>query len=102
VLEALDDLKHQIQEYQDEGEMTRRLEWSLLAKVQAARFYVRHDRPHAAAHRLEAMVNQIWAQRGKEISKPAAADLIHQANALIRRLMSDDEDDDRDDDKRRH
>ena len=77
--------------------MTERLERSLLAKVRSARYYIQHGREHAAAHKLESLVHQIRALRGKEISRPAAADLIHRANVLIDRL-TDDDDDDRDDD----
>ena len=98
MIEALDDLKEKIEEYEEDGDLTQRLERGLLAKVRSARYFVRHDRNHAAAHKLEAMVHQIRALRGKEISRPAAADLIHRANVLIRRLSADDGDDDRDDD----
>jgi hypothetical protein len=78
--------------------MTERLERSLLAKVRSARYYIQHGREHAAAHKLESLIHQIRALRGKEISRPAAADLIHRANVLIRRLSAEDGDDDRDDD----
>ena len=96
LIEALDDLKEEIEDYEEDDEITERLERSLLAKVRTARYSVRHDRNLAAAHKLEAMVHQIRALRGKEISRPAAADLIHRANVLIDRLSDDDDDEDDD------
>jgi len=79
--------------------MSERLERSLLAKVRSARYYIQHGREQAAAHKLESLVHQIRAQSGKQITRAAAADLMHRANVLIDRLTDDDDDDDdRDDD----
>jgi cell division septation protein DedD len=94
LIEALDDLKERIKDYADDGKISEQLEWSLLAKVRAARYSVQHDRYDAAAHKLEALVHQVRAQRGKQITQGAATDLIHRANALIGRLDDDDGDDD--------
>ncbi|HKY84706.1 MAG TPA: CARDB domain-containing protein [Anaerolineales bacterium] len=88
ILEALDRLKEDIEDYVEDGEIGRMLEGSLLAKVRVARVHVLHGRMQSAANRLEALVEQIEEQRGKRISRPAAADLIRQAEAVIGRLLS--------------
>ena len=99
LLQAIDRLRERIQDYEEDEKMSERLERSLLAKVRSARYYIQHGREQAAAHKLESLVHQIRAQSGKQITRAAAADLMHRANALIDRLTDDDDDDDdRDDD----
>jgi hypothetical protein len=90
ILEALDQLKKAIEDYVDDGEIDKRLQGSLLAKVRVARVHFLHGRMRAAADRLDDLVDQIEEQRGKRISRPAAADLIRQSRALIRRLLAGD------------
>ena len=98
LLQAIDRLKERIKDYEDDDKMTERLERSLLAKVRSARYNIQHGRVQVAAHKLEALVHEIRAQRGKQITRVAAADLMHRANVLIDRLTDDDDNDDRDDD----
>jgi hypothetical protein len=90
ILEALDRLKEDIEDYVEDGEIGRMLQGSLLAKVRVARVHFQHGRMRAAADRLDDLVDQIEEQRGKRISRPAAADLIRQSRALIRRLLAGD------------
>jgi pimeloyl-ACP methyl ester carboxylesterase len=99
LLQAIDRLRERIKDYEEDEKMSERLERSLLAKVRSARYHIQHGHESAAAHKLESLVHQIRAQRGKEITRAAAADLIHRSNVLIDRLTDDDDDDDdRDDD----
>jgi len=101
LIQALDNLKERIKEYEQDGKMTERLERSLLAKVQAARYFVQHHRYHAAADKLKALIHQVEDERGEQITRAAAADLTHRAKDLVRRLSddNDDDDDDGDDDR---
>jgi hypothetical protein len=92
VIEALDKLKKDIEDYGEGGQIGKQLEGSLLAKVRTARLHVQHGRETAAANRLEALVDQIEEQQGKRISRPAARNLIRQAEALIERLGGDEDD----------
>jgi len=93
VIEALDKLKKDIEDYGEAGQIGEQLEGSLLAKVRTARLHVQHGREAAAAHRLEALVDQIEEQRGKRISRPAARNLIAQAEAILDRLVDDEGED---------
>jgi len=94
VIEALDKLRKDIKDYGEAGQIGEQLEGSLLAKVRTARLHVQHGREAAAAHRLEALVDQIREQRGKRISHSAARNLIGQAEAILDRLLEADDEDD--------
>jgi len=97
VIEALDKLKKDIEDYGEADQIGEQLEGSLLAKVRTARLHVQHGREAAAVHRLEALVDQIEEQRGKRISHLAARNLIRKAEALIERLGGDEDDNHNDD-----
>ena len=92
LFEALDQLRAAIEDYAERGEIGQLLKGSLLAKVGVARVHLQHGREAAAANRLEALVAQIEEQQGERISRPAARNLIGQAEALIDRLGGDEDD----------
>jgi hypothetical protein len=94
LIEALDKLKKDIEDYGEADQIGEQLEGSLLAKVRTARLHVQHGREAAAAHRLEALVDQIEEQRGRRISHSAARTLIGQAEAILDRLPEADDEDD--------
>jgi hypothetical protein len=97
IIEGLDGLELAVKDYVKAGDIAPQLENSLLAKVRGARFSVQHGQYHAAANKLEALVHQVRALRGKKVTRAAAANLIHRANVLIERLSDDDGDEGRDD-----
>jgi hypothetical protein len=92
LIEALDKLKKDIEDYAEADQIGEQLEGSLLAKVRVALVHTQHGRERSAANRLEALVAQIEEQQGKRISRPAARNLIGQAEALIDRLGGDEDD----------
>ena len=93
LFEALDQLREDIEDYAERGEIGQMLKGSLLAKVRVARVHLEHGRETSAANRLESLVDQIDEQRGKRISVRAARDLIPQAEAIIDRLVEDEGED---------
>lgn len=70
----------------DSGNINKKLERSLLAKVNAAISALDKDNPNAAKvakNNLKALINHVEAQTNKKITPEVAAEVIQQANAII-------------------
>jgi len=71
-----------------EGVIDENLQNSLMSKIENAEKSLDKDNICAAVNKLEALISQVNAQRGKKISDEAADDVIAYTNSVINYMTS--------------
>jgi DNA-binding beta-propeller fold protein YncE len=87
-LDSMSGLAEMLDTLVSEGVIAEELRNSLISKVENAEKSASKDNICAAVHKVEALIHEVNAQRGKKISDEAADDVIAYAESVIARLLA--------------
>lgn len=87
-IDSIEGLSSMIETLLAEGAITEQMENSLLSKLENAQSSADKENICAVTNQLEALINQVNAQRGKKISDGAADDIIAYADSIITWLIN--------------
>ena len=86
-IDSTDGINDMAETLTDEGVIDEQMENSLLFKIDNASQSATKDNICAAINQLEALINQVNAQRGKKITDEAANDVIAYTQSVIDRYL---------------
>jgi hypothetical protein len=87
-LDSMSGLADMLDTLVSEGVIAEELRNSLISKVENAEKSASKDNICAAINKVEALIREVNAQRGKKISDEAADDVIAYAESVIARLLA--------------
>jgi Tol biopolymer transport system component len=87
-IDSMVELSEMLETLVMEGVIAEELQNSLLSKIENAEKSADKENVCAAINKLEALINEVNAQRGKKISDEAADDVIVYANSVISWLLN--------------